>query len=134
MKISMRLLNRKKHSTPSDRKRPPFRNVSSEPLYKRNPVPTKKESAPKSWGELYDDFIELVFLGLVIAMLLFDMHWICNFDSKFFWPVFALAGYFLSVRYSRDPVNYKTATIILIVLFVATHYDVLLYYVKQKLF
>jgi hypothetical protein len=97
-------------------------------LYKRNPVPTKKESAPKSWGELYNDFMGLVFLGLIIAMLVFDMYCILDFDLKVLWQAFALWGYFALVQYSRVPVNYKIATIILIVLFVVTHYDVLLYY------
>jgi hypothetical protein len=127
MEIPMRILNRKKHPAPLGGKRQPFRNVSSEPLYKRNPVPTRGRS-----GHLYRDEVCAVlmaiwFVVLAIAMCWFDIYelWgLYRMDEscgRYFWLLFILILYISAVVGSTGPVNYKVAIIVLIILFVVTH-------------
>jgi hypothetical protein len=129
----MRLLNRKKHPAPSGGKRPPFRNVSSEPLYKRNPVPTRGRSGHVYRDEARTKLMKRWFGVLAIAMCVPDLYLLDNYFI-FIWPLLILLYYINGVLYNKSPVDYKEAIIGLIFFFAVTHVLALLYCVVRKFF
>jgi hypothetical protein len=105
-------------------------------LYKRNPVPTKKESASQDGDEARVNFIRLGFWLFVGAEDLFEIYLLYNFPKDLsLWPfiifvVCTLAVESLVESFGRQ-LNYKVATIVFIAFLVVTRHDALLYYVKK---